>query len=187
MTDQPLAGKAIAILVSSGFEELEMTEPQRALLKLGAAPKIVSPDPGLVNGWHGTAWGHYFPIDVALSGMLAADYDMLLVPGGARHVSKLKDNPHTRRIVGSFLDGGKPVAAIGDGVLLLATKLKGRRITAAEHVRADLEAAGAVIAADERVVADDNLVTAAGQDALEQFVAETIRVFTQAAQMKKAA
>jgi len=186
MTDQPLAGKAIAILVSSGFEELEMTEPQRALLKLGAAPKIVSPDPGLVNGWHGTAWGHYFPIDVAMSAMLAADYDMLLVPGGARHVSKLKDNPHTKRIVGSFIDAGKPVASIGDGVGLLASKLKGRRVTAAEGIRADLEASGAEVA-DEPVVVDGALVTARGQDDLEQFVAEVIRVFTEAAEMKKAA
>jgi protease I len=186
MTDHPLAGKAIAILVSSGFEELEMTEPQRALLKLGAAPKIVSPDPGLVNGWHGTAWGHYFPIDVPLSGMLAADYDMLLVPGGARHVSKLKDNAHTKRIVGSFMDAGKPVASIGDGVTLLAPKLKGRRVTAAEGIRADLEAAGATYV-EEPVVVDGPLVTARGQEDLEQFVAEVIRVFAEAAEMKKAA
>jgi len=186
MTDQPLAGKAIAILVSSGFEELEMTEPQRALLKLGASLKIVSPDPGLVNGWHGQSWGHYFPIDVSIGSMLAADYDMLLIPGGARHVNKLKDNPHTRRIVNSFMDGAKPVAAIDDGVLLLAPKLKGRRVTSSEAVKGELEANGAQWQ-DEPVVIDDALVTAKGHEALEQFTLELVRVFTEAAQMKRAA
>ncbi len=186
MTDQPLAGKSIAILVSSGFEELEMTEPQRALLKLGASLKIVSPDPGLVNGWHGQAWGHYFPIDVSIGSMLAADYDMLLIPGGARHVGKLKDNPHTKRIVGSFVDGQKPVAVIDDGVVLLGAKAKGRRITSSEGVREELEGAGARWT-DEPVVVDDTLVTAKGHEALDTFVAELVRVFTDYAEMKRAA
>jgi protease I len=186
MTDQPLAGKSIAILVSSGFEELEMTEPQRALLKLGATLKIVSPDPGLVNGWHGQSWGHYFPIDVSIGSMLAADYDMLLIPGGGRHVSKLKDNPHTKRIVGSFVDGQKPVALIDDGVLLLGAKAKGRALTSSEAVRAELEGAGARWS-EEPVVVDDTLVTAQGHDALDSFVAAVVRVFTEYAELKRAA
>jgi len=61
--DQPLSGSAVAVLVSSGFEETEMTEVQRALLKAGAAIQIVAPDQGLVNGWHGKSWGHFFPVD----------------------------------------------------------------------------------------------------------------------------
>ena len=48
--DQPLAGKTIAILVANGFEEVEMTEAQRALLKTGAILRTISPEQGLVNG-----------------------------------------------------------------------------------------------------------------------------------------
>ena len=126
--DHTLAGSAVAIMVASGFEETELTEPQRALLKTGANLKTISPDQGLVNGWHGHGWGHFFPIDRQIGEVLGADYDMLLLPGGERSVGKLRLNPHTKRIVGHFLDAGKPIAAIGQGVSLLpvARKLKGR-------------------------------------------------------------
>src|SRR3546814_4592100 len=97
--DHPLAGKTVAILVANGFEELEMTEPQRALLGAGATLKLVSPEQGLVNGWHGKAWGHYFPIDTQISEALAADFDALLVPGGKRGIEKLAQNPHTKRLL----------------------------------------------------------------------------------------
>jgi protease I len=73
--DQPLAGKTIAILVANGFEEIEMTEPQRALLKAGATVRLISPEQGLVNGWHGAAWGHYFPVDRGIAEVLGADFD----------------------------------------------------------------------------------------------------------------
>src|SRR6202790_2617313 len=98
---KPLAGKNIAVLVASGFEEIQMTEPQKALLALGATVRLVGPE-SLANGWHGAAWGHYFPVDAQISSMLSADYDMLLVPGGTRSLVKLAQNPHTRRIVSAF-------------------------------------------------------------------------------------
>jgi protease I len=186
--DQPLAGKAIAILVANGFEETEMTEPQRALLKLGAALKVISPEQGLVNGWHGKAWGHYFPVDKAIAEVLAADFDMLVLPGGERSVAKLAQNPHTRRIVGSFMDSGKPVGAIDDAIQLLiaAQKLKGRTVAADPALSEAVEGAGAALS-EEPVVVDKTLVTAQGIDALPAFVEQVVKVFTEAAQVRKAA
>ena len=186
--DQSLAGKTIAILVANGFEELEMTEPQRALLKTGATLRTISPEQGLVNGWHGKAWGHYFPVDKQVGEVLGADFDMLILPGGERSVAKLQQNAHTRRIVGHFLDAGKPVAAIGQGVQLLAIpgKLKGRTLTAPEAFRAELEAAGAKLS-EETLVVDNVTVTALGQDELPAFVEQTIKVFAEAAAVRKAA
>jgi len=186
--DQPLAGKTIAILVANGFEETEMTEPQRALLKTGATLKVLSPEQGLVNGWHGKAWGHYFPVDQQIAEVLAADFDMLILPGGERSVAKLAANPHTRRIVSSFMDGGKPVAAIDDGVSLLAVaqKVKGRTLTGSPAVREALEAAGAIWS-EEPITIDKALVTADGLDNLQAFVEQLVKSFTDAAQVKKAA
>lgn len=188
MTDQPLAGKKVAILVANGFEELEMTEPQRALLKLGASLKIISPEQGLVNGWHGTAWGHYFPVDKQVGDVLAADFDLLLLPGGDRSVAKLANNPHTRRILGSFMDAGKGVAAIGTGVSLLATaeKAKARTLTSAAASAEALKAQGASWT-DEPVVIDRFLVTAQGQDHLEAFVDAVCRTFVQAVEQRRQA
>jgi protease I len=186
--DQPLAGKAVAILVANGFEETEMTEPQRALLKLGAALKVISPEQGLVNGWHGRAWGHYFPVDKQITEVLAADFDMLLLPGGERSVGKLAQNPHTRRIVGSFMDAGKPVAAIDDavGILTAIQKLNGRTVTGPEALRETVDQAGAVWS-EEPVAVDKVLVTARGNDDLTAFVEQVVKVFSEAAQVRKAA
>lgn len=73
---KPLAGKNVAVLVASGFEEIQMTDAQKALLALGATVKLIGPE-SLANGWHGDSWGHYFPVDAQISTTLSADFDML--------------------------------------------------------------------------------------------------------------
>lgn len=186
--DQPLTGKRIAILVANGFEEVEMTEAQRALLKTGATLHTISTETGLVNGWHGRAWGHYFPVDKQLGDVLGSDYDMLVLPGGERSVAKLQQSAHTRRIVGHFLDAGKPIAAIDQGIQLLAIpgKLRSRTLVAIEGQAETLTAAGAKLS-DENLVVDGVTVTARGADDVPAFVETLLKVFFEAAQVKKAA
>lgn len=189
LMDQALAGAAVAILVANGFEEREMTEAQRALLKAGAKLRTLSPDQGVVNGWHDRGWGHFFPIDGAISEAMGSDYDMLLLPGGERSVNKLAANPHTRRIVGHFLDAGKPVAAIGQGAALVihARKLRGRRMAVPAELRTALEEAGGVFAEDEVLVVDGPIISAQGNAEVTEFVETLLRVFAEFVQMKKAA
>ncbi|MDR3515880.1 MAG: DJ-1/PfpI family protein [Azospirillaceae bacterium] len=186
--DQPLAGKSIAILAANGFEEVEMTEVQRALLALGAVPKIISPEKTLVNGWHGKAWGHYFPVDAAIAEALAVDYNMLLLPGGARSIAKLAQNPHTRRIVGSFLDGGKPIASIGDGIRLIALtgKSNHRGVTGEPTLRDEMIEMG-VNWQDEPIVVDRFVVSCQGPDHLAAFIEQVTKTFVEFAELKKAA
>lgn len=186
--DQPLAGTSIALIVASGFAEVEMTEPQRALIKAGAKLSIVSPDQGLVNGWHGKAWGHFFPVDRQINSVLGSDFDMLVLPGGERSLTKLMENPHAKRIIGHFLDAQKPLAAVGQGTRLLAIpgKLSGRTVSAPEEAVETLQAAGATLS-EEPVTVDQHLVTAKDEESLELFVEKVVKVFTDANEMKKAA
>ena len=173
---KPLAGKKIAVLVASGFEEIQMTEPQKALLGLGATLKLVGPE-SLVNGWHGDAWGHYFPVDAQLSTMLSADYDMLLVPGGARSMIKLAQTPHTKRIVSAFVDDLKPVALIGHGVevLVFADRAEGVTVSGAPDSRAALEQAKATWT-EESITLSGNVLTSTGDD-MAAFIAEMTSLF----------
>ncbi len=186
--EKVLAGSTVAIIMASGFEETELTEPQRALLKAGASVKTLSPDQGLANGWHGKGWGHFFPIDLQIGEVLGADFDMLVLPGGERSVGKLSLNPHTRRIVGHFLDAGKPIAAIDQGVSLLvqARKLSGRALAAPLSLRESVEAAGGQWL-DEQVVLDGAVLTARNIEALPEFVTQLLKLFAQSHQVKKAA
>ena len=183
-----LAGKKIAILIANGFDENQMTEIQRALVKLQATSKTIAPENGVVNGWQGAGWGHYFPVDAFIGEALGSDYDALVIPGGERGVTKLKSNPHARRIIGHFLDAEKPVAAIGAGVELLTLppgRLTGRSVSAPAEAQAALTAAGAVLNADP-LTTDGTLLTATGGD-LAGWVSAATGFFAEAEPVKEAA
>jgi protease I len=186
MTSQ-LAGKTIAILVANGFDENQMTEIQRSLIKYKAIIKTIAPENGVVNGWQGAGWGHYFPIDGQIGETLGSDFDMLVLPGGERATAKLKGNMHTRRIINHFIDAEKPVAAIGAGVglLALASGIKGRHVTSPADVQADLTNAGAVISEDA-LHTDGTLLTSNGDD-IAVWVEAAMNLFDVAEQEQVAA
>jgi putative intracellular protease/amidase len=183
---KPLAGKKIALLIASGFEEVQMTEPQKALLALGASLKLVGPE-SLANGWHGDAWGHYFPVDQQLATMFSADFDMLVVPGGERSIAKLSLNPHTKRIVSAFIDDLKPVALLGNAVEILVTadRSGGVQVSGAPESRAALEAANAIWS-EEPVTVCGNVLTGTGAD-LPLFIEEMTGLFVGREPVKDAA
>ncbi len=174
-----LAGKNVIILVANGFDENQMTEIQRALTKVKANIKTVAPEQGLVNGWQGNGWGHYFPNDIQINAALGSDFDILVLPGGERSIAKLKTNLHTRRIVSHFIDAGKPIAAIGAGAALLALtgKTSGRRVAASADVHVELKAAGIVVS-DDAQETDENLLTSSGEN-IGEWVAEALVFFDQ--------
>lgn len=159
-----LTGQSILMLVANGFNEIEFTEAQRALLKTGATLKVVSPEKSVANGWHGNGWGHYFPVDQNIGDALGSDFDLMVLVGGERGIAKLAQNPHTKRMVGHFLDAMKPVVAINEAVSLLAmpSKLEGRAV-AGDTTDPALAATGAHVS-DEAIVQDGNLMTLRGED-----------------------
>jgi protease I len=114
-----LSGKKVAILVTDGFEQVEMTEPKKALEDEGAECFIVSPKEAEVKGWQHTHWGDEFDVDVTLADAKADDYDALLLPGGVMNPDKLRLERDAVTFVGAFFDGKKPVAAICHGPWLL--------------------------------------------------------------------
>ncbi|MDP9196128.1 MAG: DJ-1/PfpI family protein [Pseudomonadota bacterium] len=174
-----LAGKKVLVLIASGFEETELTGCQRALMKAGASMKTASVDSGLANGWHGNTWGHYHTIDLPVGETLASDFDCLLLPGGTRSIAKLKQSAHSRRIINTFMDGGKPVAAISQALELLAlagSRLSGRTVTGPADLKGPVETLGALWS-ETPVAADRNLVTTPGGAAMEAFMPAMLSVF----------
>ncbi len=176
MSDQKrLSGMTVAVLVANGFEEIIMTDTQKALAAEGAAIRIVSHEIGLANGWHEGTWGHNFYIDTRISDALPSDFDGLLVPGGERNIAALRENAHARRVVKGMVDAGKPVAMVGDAIemLVAAEAARGRKVTGAEASRARVEAVGAVWS-EAPFVADGSLITAASSEELESLIAAMI-------------
>ena len=160
-----LEGPSIAILLANGFDENHITAVQRAISKAKKVAKMIAPEQGLVNGWQNNTWGHYFTVDEQIGSAMGSDYDYLILVGGTRATDKLKTNPHTRRIVNHFLEAGKPIAAIADGVGLLALSPKSAGLTVAGVVAVadELKAANIEVSAETQMQ-DGIVLTATGAD-----------------------
>jgi protease I len=155
-----LHGKKVAILVAHGFEQSELEKPRQALTEAGALTYIVSPEQDGVRGWDQVALGDWFDVEVPLAEATEANYDALLLPGGVMNSDKLRTLPEAVDFTRSFVEAGKPVAAIchGPQVLIEADVVRDRRVTSFPSIKTDLINAGAGWV-DEEVVVDQGLVT----------------------------
>lgn len=176
---QDLKGLKVAILVTDGFEHVELVEPRKALDQAGAETKIVSPKPDRVRGWKFTEWGDELPVDTPLEGAHARDFDALLLPGGVINPDKLRMEPKAVAFVKSFFDDGKPVAAIchGPWTIIEAGAARGKRIASWPSLKTDLRNAGAEWM-DQEAVVDGNLVSARKPDDIPAFNRAMIQLFS---------
>jgi protease I len=181
MTTENLVGLKVAILVTDGFEQVELTEPRKALDQAGARTQIVSPKDGQVRGWKFTDWGENLPVDVKLDGAKAEDFDALLLPGGVMNPDELRTLPKAVAFAKAFLDAGKPVASIchGPWTIIETGAARGRRLTSWPSLKTDLRNAGADWV-DQEVVVDRNLVTSRKPDDLPAFNPKMIELFREA-------
>lgn len=155
-----LKGKKVAILVADGFEQVELTEPKKALEAAGAMTEIVSPAENEVQGWNHDEKADLFAVDMPLKRARSDDYDALLLPGGVRNPDRLRMLTRAMEFVDGFFAAGKPVAAIchAPWTLIESEVVKGRKITSWPSLRTDLINAGAEWV-DREVVVDHGLIT----------------------------
>lgn len=165
-----LDGKKVAILLTDGFEQIEMTEPREALKQAGATTHLIAPKGGEVKGWDMTDWGDTFSVDLPLDGADPSQYDALLLPGGVMNPDKLRTEPKAVQFVRHFFEAKKPVAAICHAPTLLieAGVVNGRKVTSWPSLQTDLKNAGANWV-DEEVVTDQGLVTSRKPDDIPAF------------------
>jgi protease I len=182
-----LDGKHVAILVANGFEQVELTEPKRALEEAGAKTAIVSPEQGKVKAWNHTDWGDQFNVDVPLSDAKADEFDALVLPGGVMNPDKLRRNEWALQLVRAFFESGKPIAAIchGPWTLIDADIVSGKRMTSYPSIQTDLKNAG-VNWVDEEVVVDNGFITSRSPNDLPAFNKKMIEEIAQAAHMHAA-
>lgn len=183
-----LKGLKIAILVTDGFEQVELIDPRKALDAEGADTALVSPKSGTVRGWKTKDWGDELPVDVGLVSAKADAFDALLLPGGVMNPDKLRLEPKAIAFVKAFVDADKPIAAIchGPWTLIDAGGVKGRKMTSWPSLQTDLKNAGAKWV-DKEVVADRNLVTSRKPADIPAFNRAMIHLFASAVRAEKAA
>src|SRR5690242_11734437 len=99
-----IQGIKVAILITDGFEQVEMVQPRQALDDAGAKTSIVSPREETVRGWNFTEWGDSFSVDCILKNAKPDDYDALLLPGGVINPDKLRMIPEAVSFAKTFFD-----------------------------------------------------------------------------------
>ncbi len=179
MSEQ-LEGKRVAVVVDNGFEQVELTEPVKALRDAGARVDIVSPQKGEVRGWKMKEWGDTVQVDRTIDQVIASDYDAVLLPGGVMNPDRLRTNPKVVNFVREAFDEGKPIAAIchGPWTLVEAGVVKGMKVTSWPSLKTDLCTAGADWV-DQQVVVDRGLVTSRKPDDIPVFNSRMIEEFAE--------
>ena len=175
-----IEGKKVAILVADGFEQVELTEPRKALDEAGATTHVVSPVSGQVQGFNHDKPGDKIAVDVPLAGADPGSYDALLLPGGVANPDSLRIIPEAVKFVKAFFEAEKPVAAIchGPWTLIEAGVVKGVTLTSWPSLQTDLRNAGANWV-DEEVVTDKGLVTSRKPDDIPAFSKKIIEEFAE--------
>src|ERR1700733_7395613 len=185
--DTKLQGKKIAIVATDGFEQVELTEPKKALEEAGATTHVISPKAGRIKGWKFTDWGDTTKVDKTFDEAKPDEYDALVLPGGQINPDKLRMEPKAVAFVTEFFNSGKPIGAIchGPWMLVEAGVLKKKTLTAWPSVRTDIRNAGGHWV-DEEVVTDGNLTTSRNPDDIPAFNKRLIQEFSQGKQAHSA-
>ena len=173
-----LDGKTIAFIATEGVEQVELTEPWKAVEQEGGRPELISLEPGQVQAFNHLDKADTFPVDHTAAEADASRYDALVLPGGVANPDQLRVDRDAVTFVRSFFDDGKPVAVIchGPWPLIDAGVVKGRTLTSWPSLRTDLRNAGANWV-DEEVHVDEGLVSSRKPDDLPAFCAKLVEEF----------
>jgi protease I len=177
MTNE-LQGKRIAFLATDGVEQIELTEPWKAVEQAGGEPELISLATGEIQGFEHLDKGERFNVDRAVREADPTEYDGLVLPGGVANPDRLRMDADAVRFVRRFFEQGKPVGVIchGPWTLVEAGVLEGRKVTSYPSVRTDIENAGGRWV-DEECVVDAGLVSSRKPDDLPAFCAKIVEEF----------
>jgi protease I len=176
-----LQGKKIAFLVApEGVEQVELTEPWKAVKNTGGNPELLSTDSGEVQAFNHLDKGDKYPVDRVVSEASANEYDGLVLPGGVANPDLLRMQDEAVRFAREFFEQGKPVGVIchGPWTLVEADVLRGRTITSWPSLQTDIRNAGGTWV-DEEVVTDEGLVSSRKPDDLPAFCAKIVEEFAE--------
>lgn len=165
-----IEGKRVAILVTDGFEQVEMTGPKEALEASGATVDIVSAKNGEVTGWNHTTPATKFHVDKTFDTIHMEDYDAVLLPGGVVNSDTIRTDEMAQELVRDAARANKPIAVICHGAWLLASAdlVKGKKMTSWPSLTDDLKNAGANWV-DQQVVVDGHLISSRKPDDIPAF------------------
>ena len=189
MADE-LKGKRVAFLFTEGVEQVELTEPLKAVRDAGGEAQTISLEQGTVQMFNHLDKGEQIDAERAVAEADASDYDALVLPGGVANPDQLRTDPDAVAFVRAFVEQHKPVGVIchGPWTMVEADVVRGRTLTSWPSVQTDLRNAGATWV-DEEVHVDSGIVSSRKPDDLPAFCAKIVEKFasTSGGQAREAA
>jgi len=173
-----LQGKRVAFLATDMVEQVELTEPWKAVEQAGGTPELISLEEGEIQGFNHYDKGDTFKVDKTVEEASASDYDALVLPGGVGNPDTLRGDENAVAFVREFFEQAKPVGAIchGPWMLVEAGVVRGRKVTSWPTLQTDIRNAGGEWV-DEEVVVDQGLVTSRKPDDLPAFNDKIVEEF----------
>lgn len=175
-----LQNMRVAILVADDFEQVEMTEPRKALDEAGAMTTLISPKPGQVTGMDHDVKSDAFKVDMTLEQANPDDFDAVLLPGGVLNADSLRVNPKAQNFVSQIDKSGKPIAVIchAPWLLVSAGRVKGRTLTSYPTIQDDIRNAGGNWI-DQEAVHDSNWISSRSPEDLGAFNLAMVTLFAE--------
>ena len=183
-----LQGKRVAFLATDMVEQVELTEPWKAVEAAGGTPELVSLEEGEIQGFDHYDKGESFKVDRTVEEASADDYDALVIPGGVGNPDTMRMDENAVQLVRDFFEQGKPVGVIchGPWMLVEAGVVRGRKVTSWPSLQTDIRNAGCEWV-DEEVVVDNGLVTSRKPDDLPAFTKKIVEEFCEGRHAEQAA
>jgi protease I len=172
-----LKGRRVAILVEQDFEDVELTEPLKAMKDAGAQIFIVGS--GSQTSYQGKRGKATIKVDIDADKVRAEDFDAIIIPGGYAP-DKMRLHQPMIDLVKKAHDLGRLIAAVchGPQLLISAGIVSGRRLTSWSSIAIDLKNAGAIWV-DEPIVRDGNIITSRRPSDLPVFNSAVIQALSQ--------
>ncbi len=178
-----LDGVRVAFLAANeGIEQVELTEPWKAVKAAGGSPELLAPKSGSAQAMNHLDKADTFDVDRAIGDARAEDYAAVVLPGGVANPDQLRTHPPAVDFLRAIFASGKPAAVIchGPWTLVEADLVRGRRLTSWPSLRTDIRNAGGTWVDEQVVVCNEGpnaLVTSRKPDDLPAFCTKLVEQF----------